>query len=93
MKIRTVTLGVCRRQNHNISFENSIKSFFEITEELFSKKNFTLRTKRISLDPATLNNPREANKLCSSVESVSALCRNSKIRWFCVPLRVFGQNG
>ncbi len=93
MKIRTVTLGICHRQNHNRAFENSIKSFFEITEELFSKKNFTLRTKRISLDPATLNNPRAANKLCSSVKSMSALCRNTKIRWFCVPLRVFGQNG
>jgi uncharacterized protein (UPF0210 family) len=92
MKIRTVTLGVKGEQQCNAFLEGSIKSFFETVETLFSEEQFTLRTKRITLEPAVVDTPTQSENVWKSIEAFSVLCKNLQIRWFCVPFQAFKQN-
>ncbi len=45
------------------------------------------------MEPITLNQDGKTDRTLESIECISNLCKNTQIRWFCVPFKVFGQDG
>lgn len=92
MKIRTITLGINWREEDRSALEHEIKSFFTKAIDLFAKQGFDSRTHRITLPVFVIGNSEDNQVVRSSVERVSALCKDTGIRWFCVPFYIVGQD-
>lgn len=89
MKIRTVTLGLNWPASWNVGKEKRIKEFFSTASEQLSLQGYELRTRRITFTPLK---PLDNKKLVSEVAKVSDFCKNSSIRWFCVPFETKSQD-
>jgi uncharacterized protein (UPF0210 family) len=92
MKIRSITLGINWRKEGRAALERRIKSFFREANGLFAEQGFEPRTQRITLPAFFITASKDSRAVHSSIEDVSSLCKNSGIRWFCVPFHLVNQD-
>jgi len=92
MKIRAITLGIDQYQQDKAGLDPGIGSFFTKANSLFAEQGFQCRTQRIALSPFVITSSKDEQSARSSIERMSALCKDSGIRWFCVPFHAVKQD-
>jgi len=92
MKIRSITLGVKWGEGSDGAIKDDIESFFVQANDMFADQGLSPRTQRITLSPFVITGSDNGQAWLSSIERVSAFCKEIGIRWFCVPFNVFKQD-
>ena len=90
VNIRSITLGLNEKDIFNEDIHSKIQNFYNFSEDNFSKNNFNIRTKRISMSPINEIDKNNIPKSKEIVKTISSICESLGIRWFCVPFSTFG---
>jgi len=89
INIRSITLGIDWLKKNKQELITSTNNFIEKANRLFADENYKVRTTRLSLP--TLNCELKITRAGANsiIRSISELCNEIGIRWFCVPISFF----
>lgn len=91
INIRSITFGINEEDLLIPTLQEKIKDFFQSANATIKNKGIKTRTNRILLPPFNHNEALNLPKTRERVNTISSICENLGIRWFCVPFSTFGQ--
>ncbi len=87
--IRSVCLGVADKHLINNTDKVVVENFVTHVESAIKNTDCAVQTIRLTLSPLAIKG-YGLNSLNNFVETISNITNNSGIRWFCLPINVYG---